>query len=153
MEIRSEAFGPNRVIPTKYTCEGEDISPPLFWSKGPDKTRSYLVLCEDEGGPDGTVRYWGVYDIPADETSLIEDLPPRTEDEGIKQAENDFNTIGYEGPCPPRGDGAHQYRFKVWALKVSSLEFDVTPSIADLKRMARPHVAAQAELIGLFERG
>ncbi len=152
MEIRSEAFDDKSIIPSKYTCEGEDISPPLFWSQGPEETRSYLVLCEDPDAPNGTFHHWGVYDIPVDETSLMEAMPPRTEDDGMKQAENDFNSIGYGGPCPPKRDGAHRYIFRVWALKIANLEFERTPTIPELKRMARPHVAAEAEIIGLYER-
>lgn len=152
MEIRSEVFGGNNSIPTKYTCDGEDISPPLFWSRGPEGTRSYLVLCEDLDHDPGLVHHWGVYDIPADETGLMEAMPPRTDDNGLKQAENDFHNIGWQGPCPPREDGAHRYRFRVWALKVSSLDFEHTPTIPELKRIARTHLAAEAEIIGLYER-
>lgn len=152
MEIRSEAFDDNGRIPTKYTCEGRDCSPPLFWSQGPEGTRSYVLICEDPDSPHGVFHHWGVYDIPADETSLMEDVPPRTEDTGLKQAENDFNNIGYGGPCPPKGDPAHRYRFRLLALKVAELEFERTPSIPDLERMARPHVAAEAQLVGTYRR-
>lgn len=152
MELRSEAFDADGPIPKKYTCDGEDISPPLFWSQGPDGTKSYVVLCEDPDAPTGTFHHWGVYDIPADETSLMENVPPRTEDDSFKQAENDFNSIGWGGPCPPRGHRAHRYHFKVWALKVASLDFERTPDVRQLKEMARPHVAAEGELIGLYER-
>ncbi len=152
MEIRSEAFDDNSPIPTKYTCEGDDVSPPLFWSNGPEGTRSYVVICEDPDAPRGTFHHWGVYDIPVDETSLLENVPPRTEDEGMKQAENDFNNIGYSGPCPPHGDDPHRYRFRVLALKIANLEFDRTPTVRELERMARPHVAAEAVLVGTFGR-
>ncbi|MFW5965927.1 MAG: YbhB/YbcL family Raf kinase inhibitor-like protein, partial [Persicimonas sp.] len=152
MELRSEAFDAQSTIPTKYTCDGEDVSPPLFWSKGPEDTKSYLVLCEDPDAPTGTFHHWGIYNIPADETSLMENIPPRTEDGNLKQAENDFNNIGWGGPCPPRGHRAHRYHFKVWALKVANLEFDHTPSIPELKEMARPHLADRAELVALYER-
>jgi Raf kinase inhibitor-like YbhB/YbcL family protein len=153
MELQSDAFDHESAIPQRYTCDGADISPPLFWSQGPEGTRSYVIICEDPDAPSGTFRHWGAYDIPADETSLMEDVPPRTEDTGLKQAENDFNNIGYGGPCPPRGDGAHRYVFRVLALKIDSLEFDRTPSVSELERMARPHVAAEGQLIGLYERG
>ncbi len=152
MEIRSEAFDHNSPIPIKYTCEGEDISPPLFWSKGPTGTRSYVIICDDPDAPRGIFHHWGAYDIPADETSVLEGVAPRTEDYGIKQAENDFNNIGYGGPCPPHGDEPHRYRFRVLALKIASLEFDRTPTILELERMARPHVAAEAVLVGRFGR-
>ncbi|MFW6053791.1 MAG: YbhB/YbcL family Raf kinase inhibitor-like protein [Persicimonas sp.] len=152
MELRSGAFDRNSPIPKKYTCDGEDISPPLFWSQGPEGTRSYVVICEDPDAPSGVFKHWGVYNIPADETSLVEDLPPRTEDEGIMQAENDFQNVGYGGPCPPKDHGAHHYHFRVLALKVGELEFDHTPSIDELEKLARPHVAAESELIGLYER-
>jgi Raf kinase inhibitor-like YbhB/YbcL family protein len=152
MEIRSEAFDADSTIPAKYTCDGEDISPPLFWSQGPERTRSYLIICEDPDAPNGTFHHWGIYDIPSDETSLMEGVPPRTEDTGLRQAENDFNNIGYGGPCPPKRDEAHRYVFTVWAMKIANLEFERTPTIPELKRMARPHVAAEARLVGRYKR-
>ena len=153
MELKSKAFDHQSRIPAKYTCEGENVSPPLFWSDQPAETKSFAVICEDPDAPGGTFHHWGIYDIPDDETNLLEDLPPRTEDDGIKQAENDFNNIGWDGPCPPRGDQAHSYHFKVWALKIGELDFEHTPTVEELKKIARPHLAAEAELVGHFKRG
>lgn len=152
MEVRSEAFETNGTIPREYTCEGRDVSPPLFWSKGPEETKSYVVICQDPDAPTGTFYHWGVYDIPAHETSLNENIPPRTEDGDLKQAENDFNNVGWGGPCPPRGHRAHRYHFKVWALKVAELPFEHTPKVTELIEMARPHIADEGELIALYER-
>ncbi len=151
LTLSSAAFTPNSRIPTRYTCDGEDISPPLRWAGAPDGTRSFALVCADPDAPAGTWYHWAIYDIPAAATQLAEDCPPQTKD-GSHQALNDFGNRGYGGPCPPPRHGAHHYKFTLYALKVDSLKLSGAPRCRDVERAAKANALAQAETVGLYER-
>lgn len=150
MEIKSEAFPHMGKIPSIYTCDGEDISPPISWTNIPEGTRSLALISDDPDAPAGTWVHWVVFNIPSSWQGLPEGFPPvRETEEGIRQGINDFRKIGYGGPCPP--SGTHRYFFKLYALDtVLSLEPGSTKN--DLLRAMEGHILARAELIGLYSR-
>jgi len=101
MLIRSPAFSDGATIPRQYTCEGEDLSPPVEWSGLPPGTQSLALLCDDPDAPAGTWHHWAAYDIPANSTGLPEGAGQGRGARGLKQGVNDFGRVGYGGPCPP----------------------------------------------------
>jgi hypothetical protein len=101
MRLRSNAFADGGGIPRRFTCEGEDTSPPLAWSEPPSPTQSFVLLCDDPDAPGGIWHHWAAYDIPADRTGLPEGVG-RSSTGDLAQAVNDFGRVGYGGPCPPR---------------------------------------------------
>jgi hypothetical protein len=150
--LTSPAFGQGEQIPRKYTCDGDDVSPPLRWSGTPDGTRSFVLLCNDPDAPGGTFRHWAVYDIPADRLELKEGLAPKTLHDDLRQAINDFGKPGYAGPCPPKGHGAHHYHFRLLALSEPSLPLASNVSCKEVEAAAERHVLAETELVGLYQR-
>ncbi|MGZ9053122.1 MAG: YbhB/YbcL family Raf kinase inhibitor-like protein [Rhodoplanes sp.] len=113
MRLSSSAFPDGGVIPRRFTCDGEDVSPPLEWTDVPSGARSLVLLCDDPDAPAGTWHHWAIYDIPADRTGLADDADHDSSKAGFKQAINDFRRPGYNGPCPPRRRGAHHYHFRL----------------------------------------
>jgi len=152
MQLRSAAFSDGSAIPSRYTCDGEDLSPPLKWSDPPTNTRSFALLCEDPDAPGGTWHHWAAYDIPAPLTSLAQGAAQNVESRGFKQAINDFQRTGYGGPCPPRRHGLHHYHFRLLALSIDRLATGKNPSCRDIAREARKHSLAEATLVGVYER-
>jgi Raf kinase inhibitor-like YbhB/YbcL family protein len=150
MQLRSSAFPDGTTIPRRFTCDGTDLSPPLDWSDAPETTRSFVLLCDDPDAPAGTWRHWAAYDIPADRAALMEGAAQQGK--GFKQAINDFQQPGYGGPCPPRGDGIHRYRFRLLALAVDRLPARREPSCQAVEREASKHLLAEATLIGTYQR-
>lgn len=152
MQLSSTAFSHGSEIPPRYTCDGEDLSPPLNWSEPPTGTRSFVLLCDDPVAPGGTWHHWVAYDIPANLTSLVQGAAQRAERLAFKQAINDFQRVGYGGPCPPPEHGLHHYHFRLLALSVDRLVIGKNPSCRDAAREARKHVLAEATLEGVYER-
>lgn len=152
MQLESTAFANSRMIPPRYTCDAENLSPPLGWAGAPEGTRSFVLICDDPDAPGGIWRHWAVYDIPPDRSHLPQAVRPLEAESGLKQAVNDFGRQGYGGPCPPRGHGPHHYRFKLLAVSVDRLPLPVKPNVASVEREARKHVIAEASLTGLYER-
>ncbi|MGZ3283371.1 MAG: YbhB/YbcL family Raf kinase inhibitor-like protein [Xanthobacteraceae bacterium] len=150
MRLRSSAFPDGTTIPRRFTCDGTDLSPPLDWSDAPETTRSFVLLCDDPDAPAGTWHHWAAYDIPADRAALVEGAAQQGK--GFKQAINDFQQPGYGGPCPPRGDGIHRYRFRLLALAVDRLPARREPSCQAVEREANKHLLAEATLIGTYQR-
>ena len=150
MQLRSSAFPDGTTIPRRFTCDGTDLSPPLDWSDAPEATRSFVLLCDDPDAPAGTWSHWAAYDIPADRAALVEGAAQQGK--GFKQAINDFQQPGYGGPCPPRGDGIHRYRFRLLALAVDRLPARREPSCQAVEREANKHLLAEAILIGTYQR-
>jgi Raf kinase inhibitor-like YbhB/YbcL family protein len=151
MRISSSAFADGAAIPRHYTCDGEDVSPPLEWSGPPETTRSFVLLCDDPDAPGGTWHHWAAYDIPAGANSLVEDAARQSAKYGFQQADNDFQRTGYGGPCPPHRHGPHHYHFRLFALSVEHLAGKIA-SCADVEREARKHVVAEATLVGVYQR-
>jgi Raf kinase inhibitor-like YbhB/YbcL family protein len=148
MRLSSSAFENGRPIPRRFTCDGEDLSPPLQWSAAPAGVRSFVLLCDDPDAPAGTWHHWAAYDIASDRNALAEGDGRRSD---LKQGVNDFRKSGYGGPCPPRGHGPHRYHFRLLALSVDRLPLK-SPSCAEVEREARRHLLAEAILVGTYER-
>ena len=150
MKITSAAFQDGGQIPSKYTCDGADVSQPLEWSGVPNGAKSLALICDDPDAPAKTWVHWVVYDLPATTTNLPEGLP-LTERlaTGGKQGKNDFGKIGYGGPCPP--SGTHRYFFKLYAIDgETSLEPGATKE--QVLKAIQGHILAQGELIGRYKR-
>jgi Raf kinase inhibitor-like YbhB/YbcL family protein len=152
MQIKSNAFADGHPIPRRFTCDGEDLCPPLAWSDAPPGTRSFVLICDDPDAPAGTWHHWTAYDIPGDRRGLEEGADRHAGKNGFKQTANDFGRLGYGGPCPPPGHGRHRYRFRLIALSVDHLPLRKNPSRRDVERSAEEHALAEAMLVGLYGR-
>lgn len=150
MRVRSSAFTDGGMIPEKYTCDGEGISPPIVWESVSDNIRSFALICEDPDAPMGTFTHWVVYDLPSDVTELPEHIPNKDRlPNGGLQGINSLHKTGYFGPCPP--SGTHRYFFKVYAL---DKKLDIGPS-ADKDRLMeamKGHIVAQGQIMGKYQR-
>lgn len=153
LRIESGAFAAGGEIPRKYTCDGDDLSPPLAWSGVPAGTKSLVLVVDDPDAPDPaaprmTWVHWVLYNLPPTSTGLPEAvgdaLPP-----GTGQGLNDWKRTGYGGPCPPVG--RHRYFHKLYALDTVLADLG-TPKRAQLAPAMRGHVIAQAELVGTYQR-
>lgn len=150
MHIASAAFKDGEEIPEKYTCDGEDVSPPLEWTAVPEQTKTLAIICDDPDAPMGTWVHWVVFNIPGNTAQLSEGVPPERElDVGAIQGMNDFKKIGYGGPCPP--SGIHRYFFKIYALDA---ELDLPAGAAKDHVMIsmEGHVLEEAHLMGTYRR-
>ena len=151
LELASPAFEDDETIPSKFTCDGGDISPPLEWSGVPEGTKSLALICDDPDAPMGTWVHWVLYGLPADTTLLPEGVPTdEAVENGALQGKNDFKRIGYGGPCPPPGK-PHRYFFKLYAV---DSELDLKPGATkkDLVRAMKGHVLAEGRLVGRYKR-
>jgi Raf kinase inhibitor-like YbhB/YbcL family protein len=140
--IRSPAFENNKLMSSKYTCDGEDVNPPLNVEGIPEKTKSLALIVEDPDAPAGLWIHWLVWNIP----------PAGTIGEKSAIGNAGLNTAkkkGYHGPCPP--SGTHRYFFKVYALD-TMLNLGGLSEKEDLENAMQSHVLAQGELIGLYRR-
>ena len=150
MELKSKVFEPGGLIPAKYTCDGEDISPPLNWSDAPAGTKTFALISDDPDAPVGTWVHWVIWNIPASASALDENLPKSASlPNGAKQGTTDFRRIGYGGPCPP--SGTHRYFFKLYALD-TTLNLPASTTKKDLEKAMQEHSLGQAELIGKYRR-
>ena len=152
MRLTSSAFAHDAQIPRRYTCDGEDLSPPLAWSGAPPATRSFVLLCDDPDAPGGTWHHWAAYDIASDRTQLAQEAAQHSGKHGFKQAINDFQRTEYGGPCPPHRHGLHRYHFRLLALPIDRLALRADPTCREVEREARKHALAEATLVGLYER-
>ncbi len=150
MAITSPSFDGGELIPSVYTCDGKDLSPPLEWTGAPPETKSFALISDDPDAPAGTWVHWVVWNIPASVNSLEEDRPKKESlPGGIWQGTTDFRRIGYGGPCPP--SGTHRYYFRLYALD-TLLELPATTTKGWLEEAMKGHVLAQAELMGKYRR-
>jgi hypothetical protein len=150
--LSSPAFSNGQAIPAKYTCDGENLSPPLQWSGAPNEARSFVLIVEEPDAPAGIFRHWAVYDLPANVTALPEGIGSQGSAETLNQGVNDFRHANYGGPCPLPGHGTHHYHFRLAALDTSRLVVSPGAEVADLWRAAEPHILAQTELVGTYAR-
>ena len=150
MRLSSTAFSDGGAIPRRFTCDGDDVSPPLSWTGIPAAALSLALLCDDPDAPAGTWHHWAIYDIPADRTGLAEGAGDAQA--GFKQAINDFRRPGYGGPCPPRRHGPHHYHFRLLALSVERLAVQGKATCPEVEREAQRHSLAAATLVGLYRR-
>jgi len=143
--LESEAFADGGAIPARYTCDGDDVSPPLSWRDAPAGTATFALVVDDPDAPAGTWVHWVLFDVPASESAIHEGATPRSAREG----KNSWGRSGYGGPCPP--SGTHRYFFKLYAVDRA---LGVAPGIteAELARALQGHVLAEAVLMGRYAR-
>ncbi|MEQ8755280.1 MAG: YbhB/YbcL family Raf kinase inhibitor-like protein [Coleofasciculus sp. G1-WW12-02] len=150
MNLESQAFSANEMIPSQYTCDGEEISPELHWDAPPIGTQSLALIVDDPDAPGQTFVHWVVYDIPPETRQLSPGIPAQEPlAKGGTQGKNDFGNLGYGGPCPP--SGIHRYFFKLYALN-RTLGLDAGVTKAQLQAAMSGHILANGELIGRYSR-
>ena len=145
--LTSSAFLNGSSIPSRYTCDGEDIAPPLTWTRVPARARSLALLVEDQNSPGGAFLHWSVYDLPRGSSGTGTGQLPR----GSVEGRNSFGRVGYGGPCPPRGDPPHHYVFSVHALDDNpGLPTGASP--AAVREALAAHAIATGVLTGTYRR-
>lgn len=154
IKITSPAFQPNGSIPSKYTCEDRDLSPPLAWSGAPPGTKTFALIVDDPDAPDPAKPqrvyvHWVLYNIPAATVSLAENASKKGMPKGVVQGKNDWGKPEYGGPCPPIG--RHRYFFKLYALDTELTGLS-SPTKSDLERAMKGHVLDSGELIGTYQK-
>ncbi len=151
LTVSSSAFQEGDVIPTEYTCEGQDVSPPLAWDEPPAGTQSLVLIVDDPDAPVGVFTHWVLFNIPSNSRDLPEALPTQAQlPSGAQQGKNDFGRLGYGGPCPPPGR-PHRYRFTVYALD-QPLELTAGASKKQVLDAIQGHILAQGQLTGTYQR-
>ncbi|MGK7873413.1 MAG: YbhB/YbcL family Raf kinase inhibitor-like protein [Xenococcaceae cyanobacterium] len=150
MKLESTAFVANGLIPAKYTCDSQDISPPLSWSDPPADTQSFALICDDPDAPGRTFVHWVLYNLPAETRQLPENVPsePKLSGGGV-HGRTDFGKLGYGGPCPPRG--THRYFFKLYALN-RQLDLEPGATKGQVEAAKKGHILASTEIIGRYAR-
>jgi len=147
-ELTSSVFAPGEAIPARYTCQGDDISPPVRWSNPPPGTQTFVLFVDDPDGGDWV--HWSLYNLPANAATLPEALPPDPElPDGSQQGQNSWGKLGYGGPCPP--SGTHRYTFTLYALD-APLDLEAGAKKGALFQAMQGHVLAQAQLTGLYSK-
>jgi hypothetical protein len=150
MELKSTAFKNGENIPQIYTCDGQNISPPLSWSGVPPGTKELALIVEDPDAPSGLFIHWVLHGLRPDTTAFPEKLPKKETANGVRQGRNNFGKVGYDGPCPPKGP-AHRYFFYLFALD-KALDPRPGPTRGELLNAIEGHELARAELMGLYKR-
>jgi len=151
MEVVSNNFNQNEIIPTKYTCDGENISPGLKFLRVSDRAKTFALIVDDPDAPGGTFVHWVVYNMPAHKFEIEENFPKEEKlTDGTLQGKNDFGKIGYGGPCPPSGH-PHRYRFKAYGVD-KYLDLQAGATKAELKSAMQGSIVDEAELIGMYKR-
>ena len=153
LALTSPSFAADGEIPSRHTCEGEDLSPELSWSGAPEGTASFALIVDDPDAPDPraprvTWVHWVLYNLPADADRLAEGA--RRLPAGGRDGRNDWKRTGYGGPCPPIG--RHRYFHKLYALDTVLPDLG-EPTKAELERAMEGHVLARAELVGTYQKG
>jgi len=149
--LQSPAFQEGGRIPTEYTSDGTDISPPLSWSGSPEGAKTFALIVDDPDAPSGAFTHWVIFNIPGTARQLRENLPGlETLPDGSVQGTNDFGKIGYGGPSPPSGS-THKYRFRIYAVD-TQLKLPAGSSKQELLSAIDGHVLATGELTGKYGR-
>lgn len=150
LSLSSTVFREGERIPVKYTCEGQDISPPLAWGEPPEKTQAFALIVDDPDAPGGIFVHWVLFNVLADTRRLGEATTQEQLQNGALQGKTDFGRIGYGGPCPPRGP-AHWYRFILYALD-KPVNLKSGASQKQLLDAMEGHIIAQSQLTGTYQR-
>ncbi len=144
-KLSSPAFQDSDLIPKKFTCQGENISPELDWSEAPANTKSFVLIVDDPDAPGGTFTHWVLFDIPADQKQLAEGAGSI----GVSGS-NGLSQPGYMGPCPP--NGLHRYYFRLYALDVPSLNLKEGASRSEAEAAMKGHIIGAADTLGRYEQ-
>lgn len=145
MEITSSAFMQETMIPKKYTCQGENSSPPLFFSNVPENTKSLALEVRDPDAPSGDFVHWIAWNIDPTVTQIMEGRVPR----GVIQGMNDFGKPGWGGPCPP--SGIHRYEFHLYALD-QLIQLPQVSTKIDLRSNMNGSILEEASIVGLYTK-
>lgn len=153
--LTSSAFAAGQAIPSRYTCEGDDVSPPLAWGAPPPGTKSLALIVDDPDAPDPAAprmvfAHWVLYDLPPAAGDLPEAVAASALPQGTRQGTSDFRRRGWGGPCPPIG--RHRYFFKLFALDVVLPDLG-SATKAQVEQAMQGHVLATAELMGTYQKG
>ena len=153
-QLKSSAFDESGKIPKKYTCESDDLSPPLEWTGAPDNTRSFALIVDDPDAPDPAKPkmvyvHWVVINIPAGTNQLAENASRSMMPSGSHTGLNDWKKTEYGGPCPPIG--RHRYYFKLYALD-TTLDLNATTR-EDVEAAMAGHVLGMARLMETYQKG
>jgi Raf kinase inhibitor-like YbhB/YbcL family protein len=141
----------NGEIPKKFTCDGDDTSPQLEWVAPPADTHSFALTIVDHDAPGGAFVHWVLYDLPPETRNLPEGVPTQDQlQDGSRQGQNDFDKIGYGGPCPPEGS-SHRYTFSLYALD-SKLNLASGATRTQLEAAVKGHILAHGQLIARYKR-
>ena len=145
MKLVSSVFGHNSSIPAQYTCDGENVNPPLEISDVPQNAKSLVLITDDPDAPAGLWVHWVVFNIDPKTNRIEEDSVPV----GAVEGTTSFGSTGYGGPCPP--SGSHRYFFKLYALD-SPLTLNSKAQKEAVEKVMKDHILAQSELIGIYRR-
>ena len=150
LKLTSTAFTDGAAIPSQYTCDGRDLSPPLAWSEPPAGTKSFALISDDPDAPGNTWVHWVLYNIPASARQLPEAYPAeQQQSDGTRQGTTDFGRLGYGGPCPP--SGTHRYFFKLYALD-ATLSLAPGATKTHVEGAIQGHILGAAQLMGTYRR-
>jgi Raf kinase inhibitor-like YbhB/YbcL family protein len=150
MRLMSRAFTHDGQIPSKYTCDGDDVSPPIEWSDIPSEAKTLALICDDPDAPKKDFSHWVLFNIPPKPGTLPEHVAARPElPDGTRQGKNDFGNVGYGGPCPP--SGTHRYRFTLLAVD-TALNVPPAASRPDVEAAMKGHVLETTQLTGTYKR-
>ncbi len=144
-KLSSPAFEDSDLIPRKFSCQGDNISPELGWSESPSNTMSFALIVDDPDAPGGTFTHWVLFGIPANTTQLAEGAPLI----GVS-GNNGLGRMGYIGPCPP--GGIHRYYFRLYALDVPSLNLKPGAERSEVEAALKGHVIGVADTMGRYEQ-
>jgi Raf kinase inhibitor-like YbhB/YbcL family protein len=149
-ELTSTAFAQEEPVPAKYSCDSDNVSPPLQWSDPPNDTQSFALIMDDPDAPVGTWIHWVLYDLPADARDLPEAIPADADlSDGSRHGENSWRRTDYGGPCPP--SGTHRYFFKLYALD-TMLGLDIGATKTQLLQAMEGHILTETELMGTYSK-
>lgn len=150
LDMRSSAFEEGEIIPNKFTCDGEDISPPLSWTHPPDGTKCIVLICDDPDAPMGTWVHWVLFGVSPDTLELPEGISNEKEVlGGARHGLNDFRKYGYGGPCPP--GGTHRYLFRLYAVD-EQVDLNAGATKDEVLNAIEGHILAEGKLMGLYSR-
>lgn len=147
--LQTAAFRDEGLIPVRFTCDGANVSPALSWRGAPAGVQSFVLIMDDPDAPRGTWTHWTLFNLPGALGELAEGWRPGAS--GLS-GRNDFGSVGYGGPCPPRGHGPHRYFFRLYALAVAALPLRAGAARPELERSLAGHVIGQAQMMGRYER-
>jgi len=155
LKLTSSSFAHEGEIPQIYTCDGQDVSPPLAWSGVPETAKTLVLIVDDPDAPDPaapktTWVHWVLYNIPASATGLPQGVSPEQLPPGTLQGLSDFDRPGYGGPCPPMG--RHRYFHKLYALDIVLADL-AHPRKQEMEKAMKGHILEQAVLIGTYQKG
>ena len=143
LSVKSPAFESGKPIPKKYSCDGQDINPPLTIEGTPKEAKTLVLVVDDPDAPSGTFDHWVVWNIPVSTSKINENTVPG------KEGMNSARQPGYMGPCPP--SGTHRYFFKAYALD-TELSLGIASKKKDVEKAIQGHIIAKGELMGLYSR-